>query len=152
MIRLLFVALCTCLSSSASFPVVAIFLTFEAPQRCRNILFNHLEAKPDFHFLGNMESIKSQDICISQSFLFTFSDSNSFDVLDTLFSQGCCYVSKGQLLASDHSYRCIQSPIWTSPALKCIKRLHLEDALSTRYRPPQASFHSLFFHISRSSS
>ena len=54
MVRILFTALGTCRSSSANFPVVSLFLTFEAPHEGWDILFDPLEAIADFHFLRNM--------------------------------------------------------------------------------------------------
>ena len=47
----LFIALGTRLPSSTSFPMVSIFLAFEAPQGCWEILFNPLETIADFNFL-----------------------------------------------------------------------------------------------------
>ena len=79
-IRVVFVRLCTCLSSSAMFLVVDIFLTFEAFRRCWGIMFNLLEAIPNFHFLGNRELIKYQDICVRLDLHSTLSNCNSFDV------------------------------------------------------------------------
>ena len=39
-----------------------IFLTFEASQRCWDILFNALKAVVDFHFFWNMELIRCKNV------------------------------------------------------------------------------------------
>ena len=131
----LFTTLCTSLSSSASFPLVVMFLTW-------NILFNPLEAIPDFHFLKNTGLIKYQDICIGLDLPPAFSNSNSSDVCHFLFSQGYCHLfhcSQGQLPTSNNSFWCLQFVVEIffvcfQPVSRCL--------------PQRASFHS-FLHFWR---
>ena len=52
--RALFTAFGTCVSFSKSFPVVFIFLAFEAPQGQWNVLLNPLKTIADLHFLGRV--------------------------------------------------------------------------------------------------
>ena len=84
-VRVVFAALGTCLSSSAGFPIVSIFLAFKASKRWWDVLLNPLETITDLHFLKNMGLIESQDICIGFDFLFALSDGNS-SVCHSLFS------------------------------------------------------------------
>ena len=70
--------LCTCLSSSTDFPVVSIFLAFEAPQENWDVLLNSLKTIADLHLLGSMGLIKCQDVSVGLDSLFTFSDGDSF--------------------------------------------------------------------------
>ena len=72
-VRVLFTALGTCLSYSASFPVVSISLTFEAHQWCWDILFNSLETIPNSYFLENMGLVKCHLVSIRPpTFLMIF--------------------------------------------------------------------------------
>ena len=58
MVRVLFTAFGTCLSSSTSFPVVPKFLTFEAPQGSWDVLFNSLKKIADLHLFWSLGLIK----------------------------------------------------------------------------------------------
>ena len=80
LVRVLFTALGTCLFSPTSFSVVFIFLTFQAPKGCWDILFNLQETIPDFHFLENMGLIKNQDVGVDLDSLSELFNGDSSDV------------------------------------------------------------------------
>ena len=112
MVRVLFTALGTCMSSCASFPVVSIFLAFEAPLGYWDTLFNLLKIITDFHFLGSMGLIKNQDFSVSLDLFSAIFNGDSSDVCHSLFSQSCClllWCSQGQLPTSDNSLGRVQS-------------------------------------------
>ena len=73
----LFTAFGTGVSSSTSFPVVYIFLAFEAPQECMDVLLNSLKAIADLHFCGSMGLIKCQDVSVSLDSFSAFSNGDS---------------------------------------------------------------------------
>ena len=99
----LFAALYTCLMFSATFPLVSIFLPFEVPYGCCDILFKPLETITDFHFLRNMGLMKYQDVGVGLDLLSDVSYRNSSDICLPLFSQGFYHLlhcSQGQLPTS----------------------------------------------------
>ena len=105
-VRVLFTAFRTCLSSFRGFPVVSIFLAFEAPQGRWNVLLNSLKTIADFHLVGSTGRIKCQDVSVGLYSLFAFSDGDSSYICNFLFSQGWCYLlfcSQCQLPTSDNS-------------------------------------------------
>ena len=53
LVRVLFTAFGTCLSSSTGFRVVSIFLAFEAPQRSWDVPLNSLKTIADLHLVGS---------------------------------------------------------------------------------------------------
>ena len=65
----LFSAFGAFLSSSTSFPVVSIFLAFEAPQGCWDVLLNSFKTITDLHLLGSIELINCQDVSVGSLFL-----------------------------------------------------------------------------------
>ena len=85
-IRVLFTAFGACLLSSSGFPVVSIFLAFEASQRCWDVLLDSLKTIAYLHLLGSIGLIKCQD-----SF-FAFSNGDSSYICNFLFFQGWCYL------------------------------------------------------------
>ena len=91
MVWVLFTAFGTCLSPSTSFPVMFIFLAFEASQGCWDILLNSLKTIADLHFLGSIGRIKYQDVSVGLDLFFAFSNGRSY-VCNSLFSQGWCYL------------------------------------------------------------
>ena len=92
MVRALFIAFDTCLSSSTGFPVVSVFLTFEAPQGNRDVLLKSLKTIADLHLLGRVELVKCQDVRVGLDSLLAFSDEDSTYVCNPLFSQGSFYL------------------------------------------------------------
>ena len=63
-VGVLFPAFGTCMSSSTDFPVVSIFLAFEAPQGSWDILLDSLKTITNLHLLGSMRLIKCQDVSV----------------------------------------------------------------------------------------
>ena len=72
-----------------SFPVMSIFVAFEALHGFWDILFNPLETIGDFHFLGSKGLVKCQDVGVGLDLFYPFSNGDSSDALHSLFSQGC---------------------------------------------------------------
>ena len=68
----LFIALGTCQSSSASFSMVSIFLAFEVPQGWRDILFNLLKTIANLRLLESMGLVKCQDVWCWSGFVLRF--------------------------------------------------------------------------------
>ena len=91
-VRVLFIAFGICVSSTTGFPVVSIFLAFEALQRRWDVLLNSLKTIAHRHFLGSMGLIKCQDVSVGQYLLLAFSNGDSSNVYDFLFSQGLRYL------------------------------------------------------------
>ena len=105
-VRVLFTAFDTCMSSSTGFPVVSIFLAFEAPRGSGDVLFNSLKTIADLQLVGSTELIKCQDVSVGLDSFFAFSDGDSFYICNSLFSQGWCYLifcSQCQLSTPDNS-------------------------------------------------
>ena len=92
MVQVPFTAVGTCQSPSVSFPVVSIFLAFEAPMDCWNILFNPLKTIADLQLLGSMGQVKCQDVGVGLDLFFAFSNGDSSDVCHSLFSQCSCHL------------------------------------------------------------
>ena len=63
-VRVLFTAFGTCLSSSTGFPVVSRFLIFEAPQGSWDVLLNSLKTIADILLFWSSGLIKCQDIML----------------------------------------------------------------------------------------
>ena len=80
MVRVLFTAFGTCVSSSIGFSVVSILLAFEAPQWSWDVLFNLFYTIAYLHLLEN--------VGVEYYFSFSFSNEDSFYVYEPLFSQG----------------------------------------------------------------
>ena len=78
----LFNAFGTCLSSSTGFPVVSIFLAFEAPQGSWDVLLNSLKT---IAVLGSTVLIKCQDVSVGLDSLFAFSDGESSYICNSCF-------------------------------------------------------------------
>ena len=92
---------------STSFPVVTIFLTFKAPQGCRDVLYYLLKGIYDSNFIGYFGLTEHRNVCICLNFLSALSGCYSFVVGDTLFFQNCCYLlhcNQGQVSTSNNSF------------------------------------------------
>ena len=90
-VRVLFTAFSTCLSSSTGFPVLPIFLVYEASQGHLDVLLNSLKTITLLHPCGRTELIKRQDVSVGLDSLFAFSDGDSFYICNSLFSPRGCY-------------------------------------------------------------
>ena len=133
MVQVLFNTLGTCLSSSASFPVVSIFFMFEVPQGTWDILFNPLKTTADFHIFRNMGLIKYQDVGVGRDLLYALFHGDSSDVCHSLFSQRCCHLldcSQGQLPTFANSFRSVQSFMGICSAFSQVEAFHLDDVFS----------------------
>ena len=92
-VRVLFTTFVTCMSSSTDFPVVSIFLAFEAPQWCWNTLLNSLKTIANLYLLRSMGLVKCQDVSVSlDSFFTSFSNGDSSYIYHFQYSQGWCYL------------------------------------------------------------
>ena len=83
-----------------------------------------------FYFLGSMGLIKYQDVGVGLEWFFVFSNGDSSDVCDSMFSQGCCYLlccSQGQLPTSDNPFRNVQSFVGICSAFATVEAFHFED-------------------------
>ena len=87
-VQILFPTFGTCLSSSTAFPVVFIFLAFEAPQGYWDVMLDPLKTIADFHLLGSTRLIKCQDVSVGMDSFFAFSNGDTFYIYNSLFSQG----------------------------------------------------------------
>ena len=107
MVRVLFTTFRTCLWSSIGFPVLFIFLAFEAPQESWDILLNSLKTIADLHFLGSTGLVKREDVSVGLDSLLAFSNGYFSYICNSPFSQGWCYLvfgSQCQLPISDNSF------------------------------------------------
>ena len=108
------------------FPLVSIFLAFETPQKCWDILFNPLKTIANL-LLGSMELIKCHDVGVSLDLFFAFSNRDSFDVCRSLFSKWCCHLlccSQSQLRIFDNSFGCVKSFVWICSAFGRVETFH----------------------------
>ena len=102
-VRVLFTAFGTCLSSSTGFSVVSTFLAFKAPRGRWDVLLDSLKTIADLHLLGRTE-------------LF--------------FPQGWCYLlfcSQYQPTTPDNSSRSVESFMQVSSVFRRMKGLHVID-------------------------
>ena len=123
-VRIFFTAFHTCLSSSTGFPVVSIFLAFEASQESWDVLLNSLKTIADLHLLGSTRLIKCQDVSVGLDSLFAFSDGDFSYICNSQFSQGWCYLlfcSQCQLSTPDNSLGSIQFLMWVGSAFHRMK-------------------------------
>ena len=86
-VRVLFTAFGTCLSSFTGFPVVSIILAFEASQGCWDVLLNSLKTMANLQLLGSMGLIKCQDVSFGLDSFLAFSYEDSY-ICNSLFFQG----------------------------------------------------------------
>ena len=86
-VRVLFTTFGTCLCFFTGFLVVSIFLAFEAPQECWDVLLNPLKTIADFHLLGSTGLLKFQNVSVSLDSFFAFSNGNSPYDCKSLFSK-----------------------------------------------------------------
>ena len=80
----LFTAFGTCMSSSTAFPVVSIFLAFEAPQGSWDVLLDSLKTITDLLLLGSTGLIKCQGVSIGLDSFFVFSDGDYSYIFNSL--------------------------------------------------------------------
>ena len=88
MVRVLLTAFGTYLSSSTSFPVVSIFMAFEAPQGYWDVLLDSLKTTADLHLLRRIELIKCKDVSVGLDSYFAFTNGDSTYICNSLFFQG----------------------------------------------------------------
>ena len=90
-VRVVFTTFGTCLSSSTGFPVLSIFLAFEAPQDRCDLVLNILKTIADLHLLGSTGLIKCEDVSVGLDSFFAFSNRGSSYICNSLFFQDWCY-------------------------------------------------------------
>ena len=125
-IRVLFTTFGTCLSPSTGFPVMSIFLAFEEPQGCWDILPNPLKIIAYLHLLGCMGLVKCQDVSVGLNLFFVFSNGSS-NVCNSLFSQGCCnllFCSQHLLPTPDNSFGSVKSFMQVGSTFWIMKSFH----------------------------
>ena len=126
-VSVLFTSFGTCLSSSTGFPMMSIFLAFEAPQGSWDVLLNSLKTIADLQLLGSTGLVKCQDVSVGLDSLIAFSDGDSFYICNSLFSKGWCYLlfcSQCQLLTPDNSLGSVEFLMWVGSAFCRIKVFH----------------------------
>ena len=124
-------ARCPCQSSPASLPVISIFLTFEASQRCWDILFNPLKTVANLHFFENMGLIKYQDVGVGLDLLTTLSDCDSFDVVHSVFPWLLSsLLSPMPPCTSTNSLWCVHTFMKISFIFSNMEVFHVEDVFS----------------------
>ena len=67
----------TCLSLCIGFPLVSLFLAFEAIQERWDLLLYSLKTIADLHLFGSMGLIKFKDVSVGLDSLFAFSKGDS---------------------------------------------------------------------------
>ena len=117
----LFTAFRTCPSSSTGFPVVSIFLVFEAPKERWDVQLDSLKTIADLLLFGNTGLIKYQDVSIGLDSFFAFSGGDSSYICNSLFSQGWCnllFCSQYQLPTPDNSLGSVEFLMWVRSAFR----------------------------------
>ena len=112
LVRVLFTAFGTCLSTSTGFPVVSIFWAFEAHQGRWDILFNSLKTIADLHLRRSTWLIKCQEVSVCLDSFFAFSNGDSSYVCNSLFSPGwrcILFCSRWQLPTTDNCLGIVES-------------------------------------------
>ena len=125
-VRVLFTEFGTCLLSFTGFPVVSIFLTFEAPQGSWDVQLNFLKTIADRHLVGSTGLIKYQDVSVGLDSFFAFSNGDSY-ICNSLFPYGWCYLvfcSQCQHPTPDNSFERVEFLMRVRSAFRSMKGFH----------------------------